>query len=120
MILQYVDDEGVPSIVDTAFVSAKTLLDKASIVSEQIHDIKKSFQRVSKVLKGFDIPLDETTKKMDDLKQSLDSTVNPENIKVKAEDIDINSQMEVVKDKDLEKVPLTAAIFSSLLGIVSN
>merc|ERR1712240_40763 len=41
MIIQYVDDTGVPSIEDTALVSAKTLLNKASIISKQIQDIKK-------------------------------------------------------------------------------
>ena len=48
MILQYVDDEGVPSIEDTAFVSARTLLDNATTVAKQLEDLKKTFQKVSK------------------------------------------------------------------------
>ena len=47
---------------------------------------------------------------MDDLKQSIDIAINAENIEVKAEDIDMNtqSQMEVDKDKNLDsQEPMT-------------
>ena len=58
MILQYVSDKGVPSIEDTAFVSARSLLNKATTLSSQLIDLKQSLQKVSKVLKGFNILLD--------------------------------------------------------------
>ena len=87
MILQYVSDEGVPSIEDTAFVSARSLLNKVTTLSSQLNDLKQSLQKVSKVLKGFNIPLDETMKGLNDLKETFDTAIKAKNIEVKAEDI---------------------------------
>ena len=85
IILQYVSDEGVPSIEDTAFVSARSLLNKATTLSSKLNNLKQSLQKVSKVLKGFNILLDETMKRLDNLKETFDTAIKAENIKVNAE-----------------------------------
>ena len=51
MILQYQNDNGIPQIEDTEFVSARSLLSKANNVSGQLTTLKQSLSKVSKILK---------------------------------------------------------------------
>ena len=53
IILQYVSNEGVPSIEDTAVASAKSLFNKATTMSSQLNDPKQFLQKNSKVLNRF-------------------------------------------------------------------
>ena len=80
IILQYVSDEEVPSIEDTAFVLARSLLNKATTLFSQLNDLKQSLQKVLKVLKGFNIPLDETMKGLNNLKETFDTAIKAKNI----------------------------------------
>ena len=85
MILHYQNDDGIPQIEDTEFVSARSLLSKANNVSGQLTTLKQSLSKVSKILKGFNIPVEETMRGLNDLKQTVDTAIKAENIKITIE-----------------------------------
>ena len=60
MLLQYHNDEGIPRIEDTEFVSTQSLLSKATNVTHKLTSVKNSIIKISRILKGFDIPVEET------------------------------------------------------------
>ena len=53
---------------DTEFMSARSLLSKATDVSHKLTSVKNSIVRISKILKGFDIPIEDTLAEIEDLK----------------------------------------------------
>ena len=59
MILQYQNDDGIRQIEYTEFVSARNLLSEANNVSVKVTSLKQSLSKVSKILKGFNIPIEE-------------------------------------------------------------
>ena len=67
MILQYQNDDGIPQIKDTEFVSARSLLSKGNNVSGQLTTLNQSLSKVSKILKGFNIPIEDTLIGINDL-----------------------------------------------------
>ena len=93
MILQYKNNKGIPNIEDTAFVLARSLLNKATTVSSQLSNLKQSLQKVSKILKGFNIPVEETMRGLDDLKETFDTAIKAENVKVNKEKVEVTSEM---------------------------
>ena len=89
MILQYQNDNGIPQIEDTEFVSARSLLNKAETVSGQLTNLKQSLQKVSKILKGFNIPVEETMRGLDNLKQTVDTAIKAENVKTTEKNVEV-------------------------------
>ena len=47
MILQYQNNDGIPQIKDTEFVSARSLLSKANNVSGQLTTLKQSLSKLA-------------------------------------------------------------------------
>ena len=80
MILQYQNNDGIPQIEDTEFVSARSLLSKANNVSGKLTSLKQLLSKVSKILKGFNIPIEETLSGIDDLKQAVDIATKADNV----------------------------------------
>ena len=129
MILQYQNENGIPQIKDTEFVSARSLLNNAEAVSGQLTNLKQSLQKVSKILKGFNIPVEETMRGLDDLKQMVDTGIKAENVKITKEKVEVvpekievepdiyidsNSQMET---DEVECINLTTDTDSETLDV---
>ena len=129
MILQYQNDNGIPQIEDTEFVSARSLLNKAETVSGQLTNLKQSLQKVSKILKGFNIPVEETMRGLDNLKQTVDTAIKAENVKTTEKNVEVvpeqiqvepdiyidsNSQMET---EEVECIDLTMDTDSETLDV---
>ena len=98
---------------------AFSLTSKANNVSGQLTTLKQSLSKVSKILKRLNIPIEETTRGLDNLKQTVDTAIKAENVettKEKVEDVpdqivvepdiylDSNSQMET---EEVECIDLT-------------
>ena len=97
MILQYQNNDGIPRIEDTEFVSARSLLSKANNVSGQLTTLKQSLSKVSKILKGFNIPIEDTLRGLDHLKQMVDTAIKAENVKTTKEKVKIMPEQIVVE-----------------------
>ena len=89
MLLQYKNDEGIPQIKDTEFVYARSLLSKASNVSNKLTSLKQSLTKISRILKGFNIPVKETLSEINELNKAMDVAARADNVETdeqKAED----------------------------------
>ena len=80
MLLQYKNDEGIPRIKDTEFICARSLLSKAKNVSDKLTSLKQSLTKISRILKGFNIPVKETLSEIDELKIAMDAAVQADNV----------------------------------------
>ena len=90
MLLQYKNDEGIPQIKDTEIICARNLLSKANNVSDKLTSLKQSLTKISRILKGFNIPIEETLSGINKLKQALDAAARADNVETneqKAEDV---------------------------------
>ena len=81
MLLTYHNDEGIPRMEDTEFVSARSLLSKATNVSHKLTSVKNSIVRLSTILQGFNIPIQDTLAEIEDLKQALNVAAGADNVK---------------------------------------
>ena len=89
MILQYQNNNGIPQIEDTEFVLARSLLNKAEAVSAQLTTLKQSLQKVFKILKGFNIPVEETMRGLESLKQTVDTAIKAVNVKTTEKNVEV-------------------------------
>ena len=71
------------------FVSVRSLLSKAKSVSGQLTTLKQSLSKVSKILKGFNILVEETMRGLDDLKQTVDTAIKAENVKTTEKNVEV-------------------------------
>ena len=110
MLLQYKNDEGIPQIKDTEFVCPRSLLSKANNFSDTLTSLKQSLTNISRILKGFNIPIEETLSGINNLKQAMDVAARADNVKTNKQKVkpDIyfnsgnsNSQMEVQEVIDI-------------------
>ena len=90
MLLQYKNDKGIPGINDMEFVCVRTLPSKANNVSDKLTSLKQSLTKISRIIKGCKIPIEETMSGIDELKQAMDAAARADNVKTneqKAEDV---------------------------------
>ena len=69
------------NIEGTEFVSAQSLLSKATNVTHKLTSVKNSIIKISRILKGFDIPVEETLAEINNLKQALNVAAGADNVK---------------------------------------
>jgi len=89
-LLQYKNEEGNPRIEDTELVPARSLLSKANNISNKLTSLKQSLTKISRILKGFNILVEETLSEKDKLKKAMDAATPADNVKTdeqKAKDV---------------------------------
>ena len=97
MILQYQNDDMILRIKDMEFVCTRNFLSKANNVSGKLTSLKQSLSKISKILKGFNILIEETLSGINDLKQTVDVAIKADNIKTTKQKVEDVSEQIVVK-----------------------
>ena len=81
------------------FICARSLLSKANNVSAKLTSFKQSLSKVSKILKGFNIPIEETLSWINDLKQAIDIAAKADNVETNEQKVkDVSEQILVEPD----------------------
>ena len=76
---------------------ARSLLSKANNGSNKLTSLKQSLTKISRILKGFNIPVEETLSEIDELKKAMDAATRADNIETdeqKAKDVSEQIVME--------------------------